>query len=86
MLLTLATLLPLALAAPVIQPRGAQVIPGSYIVKLKDGASDATLQNTIKGLKANPEHTYKGGKFKGFAAKLSAANLDAVRKLPEVSL
>ncbi|KAK3986127.1 putative peptidase [Cladorrhinum sp. PSN332] len=85
MLFTLAALLPFALAAPVIQPRGAQVIPGSYIVKLKDGASDATLQSTLKGLKAvSPEHTYKAAKFKGFAAKLSAANLDAVRKNPNV--
>ncbi|KAK4165538.1 cuticle-degrading protease [Cladorrhinum sp. PSN259] len=85
MLLTLAALLPLALAAPVLQPRGAQLIPGSYIVKLKDGTTDSTLQNTLKGLKAvSPDHTYKGGRFKGFAAKLSAANLDAVRKNPNV--
>ncbi|KAK4225960.1 putative peptidase [Podospora fimiseda] len=85
MLFTLAALLPLALAAPVLQPRGAQAIPGSYIVKLKDGASDSTLENTLKSLKAvNPEHTYKAGRFKGFAAKLNAANLDAIRKNPNV--
>ncbi|KAK4186004.1 putative peptidase [Podospora australis] len=91
--LTVATLLTgSALAAPlreapILQPRGvAALIPNSYIVKLKDGASDATLQNTLKGLKGvSAEHLYKGSKkFKGFAAKLSGANLDAVRKLPEV--
>ena len=48
--LTLASLLPLALAAPVIHPRAAQLIPGSYIVKLKDGSSDTTLLNAIKGV------------------------------------
>jgi len=91
--LTVATLLTgSALAAPVreaplLQPRGvAALIPNSYIVKLKDGASDATLQSTLQGLKGvSAEHLYKGSKkFKGFAAKLSGANLDAVRKLPEV--
>ncbi|KAK0744740.1 peptidase S8/S53 domain-containing protein [Apiosordaria backusii] len=80
----------LALAAPVkeaplLTPRGAaasQLIDGSYIVKLKDGSSDATLQGAIKGL--STQHLYKAGRFKGFAAKLSAAKLAAIRKLPEV--
>jgi len=80
--LTLASLLPLALAAPVIQPRAAQLIPGSYIVKLKDGSSDATLLNTIKGIR--PNHIYRNSKFKGFAADLSSSTLKAVQDLPEV--
>ncbi|KAK4205530.1 putative peptidase [Triangularia verruculosa] len=39
--------------APVLIPRGSaasQLIEGSYIVKLKDGSTDAALQNTAKGL------------------------------------
>jgi len=84
-LLTWATLLPLALAAPVIQPRAAQLIPGNYIVKLKEGASENTLQNAIKQLKSTQaKHVYRAGRFKGFAAKLSPQVLDAVSKLPEV--
>jgi len=81
--LTLASLLPLALAAPVIQPRAAQLIPGSYIVKLKDGSSETTLLNTIKGIR--PNHIYRNSKFRGFAADLSSSALKAVQDLPEVS-
>jgi hypothetical protein len=84
-LLTWATLLPLALAAPVIQPRGVQLIPGNYIVKLKDGASERTLQDAIRHVKAgSPKHVYRSGRFKGFAARLSPQVLDEVSKLPEV--
>lgn len=84
-LLTWAALLPLALAAPVIQPRAAQLIPGNYIVKLKDGATERHLQNAIKQLdSAKAKHVYRAGRFKGFAARLSPQVLDAVSQLPEV--
>ncbi|KXX81427.1 Cuticle-degrading protease [Madurella mycetomatis] len=84
-LLAWASLLSFAAAAPVIQPRAAQLVPGSYIVKLKDDASDNTLQNTIKQLKSvRADHVYRAGRFKGFAAKLNPSVLDAVSKLPEV--
>ena len=84
-LLTWAALLPLVLAAPVIQPRAAQLIPGNYIVKLKDSSTEASLQNAIKHLKSTQaKHVYRAGRFKGFAAALSPQVLDAVSKLPEV--
>ncbi|KAK3682937.1 peptidase S8/S53 domain-containing protein [Podospora appendiculata] len=84
-LLTLATLLPLALAAPVIQPRGAQIVPGSYIIKFKDGLSNDAVHNTIDGLKSvNAKHVYRASKFKGFAANLDAQALKLVKALPEV--
>jgi len=85
-LLTLASLLPLALAAPVIQPQGAaQLIPGSYIVKFKDGTSDRAVQDTINGLKSvTAKHVYRQSKFKGFAAELSSKTLKTVQDLPEV--
>ncbi|KAK4233910.1 peptidase S8/S53 domain-containing protein [Achaetomium macrosporum] len=80
-----ALLLPLGLAAPVIQPRAAQLIPGNYIVKLKDGASESALQDAIRHLTSKQaKHVYRAGRFKGFAASLSPQVLDAVRKLPEV--
>ena len=86
-LLTLATLLPLALAAPVIQPRGVQLIPGNYIVKLKAGASESTLQDAIRHVKTgSTKHIYRAGRFKGFAAQLSPQVLDTVSKLSEVCL
>jgi hypothetical protein len=89
--LALLALLPVALAAPavqpapVIQPRGVQLVPGKYIVKLKDGVAsgkvDAAL-NKLAGVKA--DHVYRGA-FKGFASKLDAKTLDAVRLNPDVS-
>lgn len=84
--LGLASLLPLALAAPVIQPRGAaQLIPGSYIVKFKDGTSSGKVQETIDSLGAvSPKHVYRHSKFKGFAADLSSKTLKAVQDLPDV--
>ncbi|KAK0708459.1 peptidase S8/S53 domain-containing protein [Lasiosphaeris hirsuta] len=87
--LAVASLLPLALAAPlapIVQPRGAtQIIPGSYIVKLKDGSSENSIQSTILGLQSvKPKHVYKSGKFRGFSAELSDAALKSVRSLPEV--
>ncbi|KAK0721072.1 serine protease [Lasiosphaeris hirsuta] len=80
----LAALVPLALAAPapidarapIIAPRGAEIIAGKYIVKLKDGATDAALNNAVSKAAAKVDHVYKSGKFKGFAGKLDAANLE----------
>lgn len=83
---TLAALLPLALAAPVIQPRGLQLIPGSYIVKFKESVSDGTVHTTIDGLKSvTAKYVYRAGKFKGFSAKLDAKALSTIKNLPEVS-
>jgi len=92
---TLLALLPLALAAPsgpidrrapIIQPRGVQIVPGKYIVKLKDGASDAALTAAVAKLPKgkNPNFVYKG-KFKGFASEIDDATLETIQALPEVS-
>lgn len=83
-LLALASVLPLALAAPLIQPLAGTAIPGSYIIKLKEGATDSAVQDTIKGLKASPKHVYRSKKFKGFSADLNSAGVKAVQALPEV--
>ncbi|KAK0733000.1 peptidase S8/S53 domain-containing protein [Lasiosphaeria miniovina] len=85
-LLALATLLPLALTAPVLQPRGVQLIPDSYIVKFKDGATDSRVTDTLSGLKSSvvTKHIYRSKLFKGFAAKLSAKDVEILKKLPEV--
>ncbi|KAL2134484.1 hypothetical protein VTI74DRAFT_11667 [Chaetomium olivicolor] len=73
-------------ASPIIQSRAAELIPGNYIVKLKDGASESTLQKALKHVKTgDSKHVYRSGRFKGFAAKLSPQVLDAVSKLPEVN-
>ena len=68
--------------AALLMPRSgnANVIPGRYIVKMKDAAE---ISRTAKSYKAR--HTYGSRKFKGFAATLSDAELEEVRKNPHVS-
>jgi hypothetical protein len=83
------SLVPLVLAAPapVIQPRAGQIIPGKYIVKLKAGASDATLKSVMSKLgSSSATNVYTSSGFKGFASKLDSATLATIQSLPEVSI
>ncbi|KAK3395320.1 peptidase S8/S53 domain-containing protein [Podospora didyma] len=81
-----ASLLPLAFAAPVIQPRGIQLIPGSYIVKFKDGAPAGFLANSIGSLNSGltAKYVYSNKHFKGFAGKLTDSDIKILSKMPEV--
>ena len=93
---TLLALLPLALAAPapagpldrrapIISPRGVEIIPGKYIVKLKDGSNNAALEKAISLLtKATAKYVYSNDKFKGFASDLDDLTLEILRMLPQV--
>jgi hypothetical protein len=82
--------LPLVLAAPLTE----QAHPGKYIVVLKSTAAvpaqpspnslsnkhpGATLANVAK------DHIYDVGNFKGFAARLTDAQIAALRQDPNVS-
>jgi Peptidase inhibitor I9. len=81
--------LPLALAAPVIQPHSfnLQLIPERYIVKLRDGVSEAALEKAIKEAEpaGPPQQVYRAKRFKGFAGRLTPKVLEKVKSLPEVS-
>ncbi|MFE5485694.1 S8 family peptidase [Streptomyces sp. NPDC056527] len=59
-----------------------KAIPGQYIVTLKAGQSAAATSQQVPGVKAL--FTYDRV-FSGYAAKLTAAQLDSVRKLPGVA-
>ncbi|KAB5585503.1 peptidase S8/S53 domain-containing protein [Coniochaeta sp. 2T2.1] len=95
--LTLLALLPLALgapapapapepvAAPILTPRGAQVIPGKYIVKVKDGLGSDIVDTVVNLLgSTKPSHIFKGNGFKGFASKLDDRLLGIISKFPDV--
>lgn len=79
----------LALAAPAIPKRdapapllklaGQKVIAGKYIVKLKEGASQAALDRLLKAFPETEEHVYKNNRFKGFASALSADSLKMIQ-------
>lgn len=84
----LLSLLPFALAAPapLLVPKGKQIIADQYIVKFKEGSSlsaldsDVTIQNAVQ----NAKHVY-AQVFNGFATTLDAKALEALRSHPEVS-
>lgn len=91
---SLLALVPLALAAPapansrapILQPRGGQIVPGKYIVKLRDGVTDGVLDTVMGKLgSAKADHVYKGS-FKGFASKIDSKLLEVLRDIPEVSM
>jgi hypothetical protein len=85
--------LPLALAipakgaqpAPLLKPRGVQLIDGKYIVKLKHTAIDGALSSAMSTLSSDADYVYNTGKFKGFASGLTAGELDALRNDDNVS-
>lgn len=70
---TVLSLLPLALAAPsrraqpapIIKPRGATLVDGKYIVKLKGEARAGSLESVMSAVKADADHIYKIGSCGG---------------------
>lgn len=85
--LGLAASIPAPKLAPILEARGANIIPGQYIVKLKAGVSDAAFHDTLSTLgSVKAKHVYKAPGFKGFASKLDAATLATIQQIPEVSI
>ncbi|PKS05395.1 hypothetical protein jhhlp_008771 [Lomentospora prolificans] len=70
--------------APVLRPRGAEVIPNKYIVKLKEGGGDFSIQSSLNILPVEPEHVYDSKGFKGFAAELDDNTVAALQEDPNV--
>ncbi|KAF2491457.1 subtilisin-like serine protease-like protein PR1A [Lophium mytilinum] len=80
----LLAVLPLALAAPIITPRAGSVIPGKYIVKLKNGAAQSILEEALQLLTDDADHVYSFGNYKGFAGTLNDALVNVIAALPDV--
>lgn len=71
--------------APLHVPRDVDtLIPDTYIVKYKDISAFSTVDEGVKKLKGKPKHVFKGA-FKGFAGKIDAKELKALRNDPSVS-
>ncbi|KAJ2981021.1 hypothetical protein NQ176_g2281 [Zarea fungicola] len=87
---TLIALLPFAFAAPaarsgpapVLVPRGAKVIEGKYIVKMKDNVSTEARVSTISSISAKADYTYTS--FNGFSASLTSDDLQKLKNDPSV--
>ena len=90
---TLLALVPMALAAPstikrdspapVLTPRNAKVLDGKYIVKFSQDTVSATVNSAINAITAKADYTYKKS-FSGFAASLTAAELETLKNNPAV--
>ncbi|KAK3386218.1 peptidase S8/S53 domain-containing protein [Sordaria brevicollis] len=76
---------PIDKRAPILEARaGTKVVPGKYIVKLREGASDDVLDKAVKKLgNGKAEHVYKHA-FRGFAGRIDDKVLDEIRSLPDV--
>lgn len=89
---SLLALLPLAMAAPskraspapVLVPRGAKVLEGKYIVKMRTEAQLSAVESALSGVSAGADHRYSHS-FTGFAASLTPGELEALQNDPNVS-
>lgn len=88
----LLALLPLALAAPskratpapLLVPRNAQAVEGKYIVRMKDHAKGKAVASAISAIAADADFTYSHC-FQGFAAAMTAQEVEKLRGNPDVS-
>lgn len=93
---TLLALLPMAMAAPstspmkrespapVLVPRGAELIEGKYIVRMKKDSITAAVAGAVSKIASDADYTYTN-KFKGFAATLTDEEVKELQKDPNVS-
>ncbi|GAB7359342.1 hypothetical protein MBLNU230_g5993t1 [Neophaeotheca triangularis] len=83
-------LLPLALAAPILESRqDAQLIPNKWIVVLRDDADDNILSSTVQAVTdalggSSPDRVYNMAGFKGFSMTLESALLNTVSNLANI--
>lgn len=84
-------MLPLAMAGPAQESEAAapllrrgNILPGKYIVKLKEDSVRITSSSSaLSLLSAEPQYTYNNI-MKGFAASLDLATVEKLRQHPEV--
>ncbi|KAK6833177.1 hypothetical protein PG987_007871 [Apiospora arundinis] len=90
---SLTALLPLAAAAPVEQQMKRDVIPGKYIVSLKNGANAESHMSWVnivhkrslsKRNTAGVEKTYKIKDFEAYSGEFDEATLEEIKKNPDV--
>lgn len=89
---TLLALLPLAFAAPskraepapVLRPRGVQLVDGKYIVKMKSGVRATSVSSAVSSIEADADYTYSKS-FNGFAATLKEDEIEKLKHDPNVS-
>lgn len=87
------SLLPLAFAAParraepapLLRPRGVELIEGKFLVKMKDEVSVATMDEAMSVFEGEADHVWNVPGFKGFASALDDAAIATLQAHPDVS-
>lgn len=87
------SLLPLAFAAParraepapLLKPRGAKLIEGKFIVKMKDEISASVLDEAMTTFEGEADQVWDVPGFKGFASTLDDAAIQTLQNHPDVS-
>ncbi|KAH8172242.1 subtilase family protein [Sarocladium implicatum] len=69
--------------APLIVPRGVELIEGKYIVKMKSDSVTAAVSSAISKIASVADYTYSR-KFNGFAGSLSDKEVQSLRDDPNV--
>lgn len=80
----LLALLPYALGAPLIIPRGSALVPGKFIVKFNAGAAKESIEEAKALLANSPDHEYDFGGFTGFAGSISSTTVSKLQTLDAV--
>lgn len=89
--LVISVLLPLALAAryralaPVIvSPQEAEIVPGKYIVRMKDGTEELSLEDSARITGQAADYVYNIGNFRALSGSFNHSALEALRRHPAV--
>ncbi|RYP34416.1 hypothetical protein DL767_004285 [Monosporascus sp. MG133] len=86
------SLLPLAFAAPakraepapLLKPRGVDLIEGKFIVKMKDQITASVLDEAVSTFQKEADHVWNVPGFKGFAGALDDAAIEQLQNHPDV--
>jgi hypothetical protein len=71
--------------APLLKPRNGDIIEGKYIVKMKSSTGVHALDSHKSLVSSKVDYTYNSHKFAGFAASMTAEEVEALQNMPEVS-
>lgn len=69
--------------APLLTPRGVDVVADKYIVKFKDGIARIAVDESMNILESKADFVYETA-FRGFAGHLTKAELQTLRNHPDV--
>ncbi|XXG98204.1 hypothetical protein Hte_004526 [Hypoxylon texense] len=77
-----------ALAAPILEARGGEAIPGKWIAVLKPEHSTERVLSSVTNILgggATPKHSYQIGSFRGYSLSASDSLINSIANLDEIA-